>query len=326
MMRESEIRPKKIFDEFLRLAKIDTDTYFTNSKSEDINCPACGYKGEHAFKKNNFDYSECSHCNTLYVNPRPEKKSFNEYYTTSPSTKYWASTFYKATSEARRKKIWKPKAKMISEVIEKININNIQLIDIGGGYGIFAEEIKKYLIKEPIVIEPSPHLAKVCRTKGFKVVEKFLEDIEHNDLPDDPKCFVSFELFEHLHNPKDFLLKLNSLMKPNDIFIFTTLSGVGLDIQILREKSPSVSPPHHLNFFNPNSIKIIFERTGFECVSLKTPGKLDIDILNNNIKDVNDRFWKNFLKTASEDEKQKWQKLITDSGRSSHMMIVGSKL
>jgi SAM-dependent methyltransferase len=325
-MRESEIRPKNIFDEFLRLAKIDTDTYFANSKRENINCPACDTKGEHAFNKNNFYYSECSDCKTLYVDPRPEKQSFNEYYTNSPSTKYWATTFYKATEEARRSKIWKPKAKMISEVIEKINIDNIQLIDIGGGYGIFAEEIKKYLIKKPIIIEPSPHLAKVCRSKDFNVVEKFLEDIEPDDLPNGPKCFVSFELFEHLHNPKNFLLKLNSLMKPNDVFIFTTLSSLGLDIQILREKSPSVSPPHHLNFFNPDSVKIIFNRTGFKCISLKTPGKLDIDILNNNIKDINDNFWKNFLMTSSQDEKEKWQNLITNSGRSSHMMVVGSKL
>ena len=61
-------------------------------------------------------------------------------------------------------------------------------------------------------------------------------------------------------------------MQKNDMFIFTTLFGTGLDIQVLWEHSPSVSPPpHHLNFFNPSSIKIILEKTGFECVDKKTP-------------------------------------------------------
>ena len=69
--------------------------------------------GNYAFDKNNFSYSECSNCDTLFVNPRPSAKSFNEYYTSAPSTKYWATTFYKKTAEARREKIWKPKAKMI---------------------------------------------------------------------------------------------------------------------------------------------------------------------------------------------------------------------
>ena len=72
-------------------------------------------------------------------------------------------------------------------------------------------------------------------------------------------------------------------------------------------------------------MKILLERTGFNCVSIATPGKLDIDILYNNKMNITDRFWKSFLNTANEQEKAEWQKLITDSGRSSHMMIVGSK-
>ncbi|MDP7197469.1 MAG: methyltransferase domain-containing protein [SAR202 cluster bacterium] len=194
-----------------------------------------------------------------------------------------------------------------------------------GGYGIFGEEIQKITNQDVIIIEPAPHLAEVCRNKGFKVVEKFLEDVSVIDMSEKPKCFVSFELFEHLYSPEVFLTNLNKLMKPNELFVFTTLSGRGLDIQVLWENSPSVSPPHHLNFFNPYSVKILLEKTGYHCIDVTTPGKLDIDILVNNKENVKDRFWKTFLKTADESQKQNWQDTITKTGWSSHMMVVCQK-
>ena len=81
------------------------------------------------------------------------------------------------------------------------------------------------------------------------VIEKFLEQVSLVDLPDGPKAFVSFELFEHLHSPTAFLEHLEGLMTGGDLFFFTTLSGVGVDIQALWADSKSISPPHHLNFF-----------------------------------------------------------------------------
>lgn len=324
-LKELEIRPKAIFVEYLRLAKIDTTTYFEHSIRTDINCPACKIVGKHAFNKNNFSYCECNICRTLYVSPRPEAKAFTDYYTNSPSSKYWASTFYKETAYVRREKIWKPKAKMITDILDKEKTKDYQVIDIGGGYGIFAEEMQKISKQPVIIIEPAPHLAEISRGKGVKVIEKFLEDVSINELPESSRCFISFELFEHLHNPEEFLIKLNCLMQSQDLFIFTTLSGTGLDIQVLWENSPSVSPPHHLNFFNPVSVKIILERTGFECVNVTTPGKLDIDILYNNKKHVTGKFWKTFIENTDEFEKQKLQSVISELSWSSHMMVVCKK-
>ena len=77
-----------------------------------------------------------------------------------------------------------------------------------------------------------------------------------------------------LSNIKKFLEKL-------DIFVFTTLSSTGLDISTLWERSRSINPPHHINFFNPKSIVIFLKKNKFKILSISTPGKLDIDILEN---------------------------------------------
>lgn len=324
-MKEEEIRPQKIFAKYLQICEQDTHTYFAGVDREEIDCPACGQLGEYAFEKNGFDYASCPRCYTLYVSPRPAVDAFDRYYTESPSSRFWATTFYKETAEARREKVWKPKARMVYEALLRYGAVNHSIVDIGGGYGLFAETMAS-LSPQPItVIEPGPCLADVCRAKSLTVIEKFLGQVSEADLPSGPRVFVSFELFEHLHSPARFLEDLKGLMHTDDLFLFTTLSGTGIDIQLLWENSNSVAPPHHLNFLNPNSAKILLQRLGLDALDVSTPGKLDLDILTNNLEQIRDRFWRVFLATASETMKEQWQALLAESGWSSHMMVVCRK-
>ena len=132
-MREDEIRPKLIFDEYLRLAEADTKNYFSDVFKSTVMCPACASEGNFSFKKNGFDYAECTNCQTLFVSPRPDALAFAKYYTESESAEYWATTFYKHTAEARREKLWKPKARTVREAMEKFGAVDADVIDIGGG-------------------------------------------------------------------------------------------------------------------------------------------------------------------------------------------------
>ena len=322
-IKEEEIRPEKIFNQYLKLAEADTIKYFTKVKRQEIKCPVCHNRGKDWVKKSIFTYKICDSCLTIFVSPRPVKEAFDSYYKDSPSTKFWATKFYKITEASRREKLWKPKAEMVKKRILEYR-NNVPIeyiIDIGAGYGVFAEEIKKIMDIKTILIEPSIHLARICKEKGFRVVEKFMEDIQIEDLPSGRKCYVSFELFEHLHNPLKFLDVLNKQMNKGDIFIFTTLSGMGIDIQLLKGKSKSVSPPHHLNFLNPKSVSSLLNKNGFKVLEAITPGRLDIDILNKNKKYIKDTFWSNVIEYSNQKELFQIQDFISSSGLSSHMMI-----
>lgn len=323
-MKENEIRPKAIFDEYLRLTAQDVETFFRDAARHDVGCPACGSPGSEAFTKSGFAYAVCPECETLFVTPRPDRAVFDAYYRDAPSTRFWADVFYKETEAARREKIWRPKARLVAEKITAF-AGSGHVVDIGGGYGTFGEELLAIPGFQVTVIEPSVHLARVCREKGLPVVERFLEQLTAEDLPAGAKTFVSFELFEHLHEPVLFLEVLAELMGPNDLFIFTTLSGTGLDIQVLWEKSKSVAPPHHLNFVNPGAASRLLERCGLEMVEVTTPGRLDVDILLNNIDEIRDRFWRTFLKTADEEARERMQSWIAGSLLSSHMMVVARR-
>lgn len=325
-MNEEEIRPNEIFNEYLRLCVEDSHKYFKNSKKNNINCPACEHKGDYSFTKNEFEYNLCKECSTLFVSPRPISSAFNKYYLESASVRYWASTFYKETADSRREEIWKPKAQSIIEFINRYQLSNYSLIDIGAGYGIFCEEVQRISNLSITAIEPGPDLSEICQKKGINVINNFLEHVRIDQLYEGPKIFTSFELFEHLHNPKKFLSSLLDLMNSNDIFIFTTLSGSGVDIQALWENSKAIHPPHHLNFFNTSSIDLLLNKLGFKVLEISTPGRLDIDILNNNQELIKDRFWKTFIKYSTEESRERMQSLISKEGLSSHMMVCCQKV
>ena len=75
---EQDIRPEKIFNEYLALTELDTITYFDKAENVDIDCPACGgNEGKDWVKKSLFLYKKCPSCHTIYVSPRPVVESFN---------------------------------------------------------------------------------------------------------------------------------------------------------------------------------------------------------------------------------------------------------
>ena len=51
-IKEKEIRPKKLFKQFLHLASLDIKKYFNKAKVK-VNYVACGREGKFSFKKNN---------------------------------------------------------------------------------------------------------------------------------------------------------------------------------------------------------------------------------------------------------------------------------
>jgi 2-polyprenyl-3-methyl-5-hydroxy-6-metoxy-1,4-benzoquinol methylase len=332
-LKENDIRPGVLFDQLLALAERDTKHYFGGVPCHRLNCPACDSADSSlAFQKQGFGYEVCRSCQTLFVNPRPNQDSFRRYYTEAPSIKFWATHFYKETEAARREHIVIPQAHLVMEKIRKFltgaTLAELKWIaDIGAGYGVFCEEIRKLAPQLNIVaMEPFPELARVCQAKGLAVVPKFLEETARADLPVGPEergTLTSFELLEHVHDPKGFLDSCRRLLMPGDLFILTTLNGLGLDIQVLWEKSKSVHPPHHINFFNPGSIKTLLERAGFQALEVSTPGKLDVSILENSLGKIPaDRFWANFLGQLGEDGKERFQQFLADHGLSSHMMVV----
>lgn len=326
-MREEDIRKRDTLNRYLELVFEDARRIFSDRSSfQRIDCPACGSRDlVYQFEKKGFDYEQCEQCETLFVNPRPTYKDLMKIYVDSPSTRFWVEEFFRPTSEARRVRMFKPRAKFIADHFP--DLRNGRTGDIGTGYGLFLEELKKLWPESDVVgIEPSVEMAAICREKGIKILESSLEDVDPNERFN---LLTSFELFEHLHDPPSFVAMVRDLLDLGGYFYFTTLNGLGFDIQLLWENAKSVYPPHHLNFFNPDSIEAMLTRTGFKIIEISTPGQLDWDIIEgayNQERLDPGRFFRSVIRHGTESAKRSLQKWIRENRFSSHMQVVARKV
>lgn len=319
-IKEEQIRPAALFDSYLSLAAEDAEWLASSSAWESINCWACDAKINQSFTKLHFNFGECEICHSIIANPRPSAADISRFYSEGKSPRFWATDFYRVTAESRRDLLWKPKAKEVAELIQGFSKKPDWVCDIGAGYGIFLEELRKFLPEVKLMaIEPTPSLAQELKNKNVTVIDKFLSEVSRSELPAGNGFFTSFELLEHLHNPLSFLKDVQNLCSDGGAFLGTTLSAWGLDIQLLREHSKAIFPPHHLQILSPKAIKGLAGKAGFKNVRISTPGKLDVDIAFKNLPLIADGFWRLFLTESDPKDRERMQDLIASSGFSSHM-------
>lgn len=326
-MKEEEIRKRSIFNRYLELVAEDVQTIFADrSAFIQISCPACSSMNyQRQFEKLGFTYVLCPRCGTLFVNPRPSAQLLLDFYTQSRSASFWVHDFFEPVAEARREKIFRPRAEYIKDTFPAMAKGVIG--DTGAGFGLFLEELAKLWPSARLVaIEPSDEMVGICREKSLEVIPCAIEDVQAWDGRFD--LLTSFELLEHLHNPGEFVKKAWRLLRPEGYLFLTTLNGEGFDIQVLWEQSKSVAPPHHLNFFNPRSLPMLLQANDFIVHSLDTPGELDWDIVEGMYREEGadpGRFWRliaEWAEPAIKDDLQAW---ISQSGFSSHMRVVARK-
>jgi len=328
-LKENEIRPTELFEEYLRLSTKDAEDYF-GEENERINrvCPACDSdEYQTAFEKNKFRLVWCDRCGSLYANTCPNQSCLAEFYEQSPSQKFWANTFSPAVEKTRQKKIFQPRARQIQKLLIKYQMPKpSRVIDVGAGTGAMLKELKRIGFGEELVgIEPGP-----WRCDDLFVFHGFANDAaKDKSLIGSASFVMSFEVIEHVISPMEFLNDLSALAQPGGILLITGLCGSGFDIQILGENSRSVSPPQHLNFISIQGVESLLKRCGLEKISFTTPGVLDVDIVRNSFADdpttVSNSFFHQLFLQDDEKVLKNLQKFITSNNQSSHMWILARK-
>lgn len=308
------------------------DRYFSDrSRFVEVACPACGCdEWVPGLVKFEFRYVLCSDCGSLYLSPRPTAAMFEKYYQEAESVKFWSSHFFKETAEARRQKIFNPRAYLVAEWANKSGISSNAsgvFVDIGSGYAIFLEEVRRLEYFGQIVgIEPEPNLARVGRDRGFDIIEKKLEDLEDGEVGAD--FATAFEVLEHVFNPQDFLSAARRILRPGGILMFTTLTVSGFDIQVLWENSKSVYPPHHINLLSGQGMRRLVERSGLRLIDMSTPGELDVEIVQNIQRENPEIQLPRFAATiinAPDAVKANFQDFLKSNALSSHIRIISSR-
>lgn len=330
-LSENEIRPDDIMAKQKEVMLADID-YILKFKKDfvKVDCPACGGKsGTVAFRKYDLDYHKCGDCRTIYINPRPTEAQLADFYQNSQNYEYWNKYIFPATEDARREKIFKPRAEKVREICLERGLEPKTLVEVGAGFGTFCQEIKKLnFIEKVVAVEPTPGLAETCRLKGLNVVQSPVEKAEFAQGSIDLVC--SFEVIEHLFDPADFIEKCATILRQGGLAVITNPNGEGFDVVVSPEHSGTVDV-EHLNYFNPHSMRILFERFGFEVLEVLTPGKLDAELvrkmfLAGQLLPKDNPFLYQILVEQWDETGDDFQTFLADHKLSSHMWTIARKL
>jgi len=201
-------------------------------------------------------------------------------------------------------------------------------VEVGAGFGTFAEEmVNMHVFERVIVVEPMPDLAETCRQRDLEVIEK---PIERAELPDNTaNVVVTFEVIEHLFNPREFVRNCHRILSDKGLFIVTCPNVKGFDVTVLGQISDVVDY-RHLNYFHPSSFCRLLTEHGFEVIETLTPGMLDAELVRKKVLDGVFSLEKQpFLETVLVNEWERigynFQQFLADNLLSSHMWVVSRK-
>jgi SAM-dependent methyltransferase len=202
------------------------------------------------------------------------------------------------------------------------------IADVGAGFGIFCEEIKKARFFDRVIaVEPTPDLARNCRDRGVETLEQPFEEvaIEEGSLD----VLASFEVIEHLFDPRSFLAKCNALLAPGGLLVISCPNSAGFDAIVLGDKWGSFDLGH-LNLFNLDSLSELLHACGFTVIERTTPGKLDAElvrkeVLGGSFELANQPFLHRVLIDKWQEAGPAFQRFLTDNLLSSHMLFAARK-
>jgi len=156
-----------------------------------------------------------------------------------------------------------------------------RLLDIGSGPGFFLlhGQNRGWQVRG---IEPSARAAAHARGLGLDVVEDFLDEASSQSLGRFDVVHLS-EVLEHIPDPARLMKIARSLLIPDGLLCAVTPNDYNAFQHTLRTACGFppwwVAPPHHLNYFDFDSLSMLFESTGLEVVSREATFPIDLFLL-----------------------------------------------
>src|SRR3989338_4979177 len=216
-------------------------------------CPLCGGKimipnGSIKWLDMDFWYAVCPECNVKFMNPRPTQKSYKEFYKNvfwehktrnlgfKQGGQMWNTARYswyndkKWSAQKGKIEFLKRDLEMrfgiITETLKKyITLDKrADILEVGAGFGVVMNEIKKRFGSNVYAIEPSKEAQEVMRKFGtIKILGDYAEDLE--TLRKNKKKFQGLIFSHSLENtihPDQVIQWAKGCLKPKGVIYIQT--------------------------------------------------------------------------------------------------------
>ena len=167
--------------------------------------------------------------------------------------------------------------KYILETLNKKNLNNTSVLDIGCGGGLVSEGLSKIgatvtgidFIKENIKV------AKMHAKKNNLEIDYFVKDFEKEKITSKYDVIIILEVLEHLKNWEEFIKKIKLSLNKNGTLIISTINRnlvskfLTLDIGENLLKLIPLNTHTFYKFIKPEELEQVLSSNSFENIKFK---------------------------------------------------------
>lgn len=225
-------------------------------KGEHTQCPVCqgeNLKPVQGFEKHHL--VKCGACSFVFCKPLPSKEELDEVYEGYGRNDYLSDLTIQAYER-------------ILDTFEPYRKTN-KLIDVGCGIGYFLEVAKKRGW-EVYGTEFTEEAVNICEKKGASMQLGVLNPSNYEAESFDVVC--SFEVIEHINNPREELDNFHKLLRKGGLVYCTTPNFNALERHQLGADWNVTTYPEHLSYYTPKTLKRVFTETGFKTKKVLATG------------------------------------------------------
>jgi 2-polyprenyl-3-methyl-5-hydroxy-6-metoxy-1,4-benzoquinol methylase len=120
-------------------------------------------------------------------------------------------------------------------------------------------------------VEPAARIAAAARASGLHVHAGLLEDVHFGNASFD--AVTLFEVLEHLREPLPLLQECHRILKQGGVLCLTTGNAKSWTVAAMGARWDYFSMEKdggHISFYNPHSLGLLAQRTGFSITSIQT--------------------------------------------------------
>ncbi len=237
------------------------------------------HKGNILDRCNEYNVIDCEECGFVHIDPVPSEadleKTYREEYYSVEKPEYiarseedlvWWNICYKERYETFE---------------EHLPPERRRILDVGSGPGYFLLHGKERGWKTA-GIEPSEQASEHSRSLGLYIVNSFLNRYTAEGLGQFDVIHMS-EVLEHIPGPADLVQLCYSMLKPGGLLCAIVPNEYSHFQKALKNacnyKPWWIAPPHHINYFNLDSLKKLVMNNGFEIIVSEATFPMDMFLL-----------------------------------------------
>ena len=226
-----------------------------------------------------FDVIDCEKCSFKHIVPIPTAEELTHVYKEDYYTTEKPMYLERANEDLDW---WNMVNSERYELFERhLGKTRRRLLEVGSGPGFFLQ-LGKERGWEVKGIEPSEKAAGHAKELGLDIVCDFLTVESARELGAFDVVYMH-EVLEHIPDPEAMVRRAFSLIEPGGLCLVVVPNDYNPFQAVLRSTMGFepwwVAPPHHINYFNPNSLGELLQRAGFEIAHFETTFPIDLFLL-----------------------------------------------